>query len=339
MRKGTNPQKEFISEKNNYNHMVVIPVYIPHLKGYYSDSFEILKECLESLKTTVQKKTFISVVNNGSCEEVRNYLDSLYQDQFISEVIHTTNIGKVNAILKGISGHSDVLITISDADILFKKGWQEETLRIFNTFPKAGVVGLIPQFKMFTSYSSNLIFDNFLNKDLKFTNVLEPEAMKLFYKSIGWNDNYNEEYLKMHLTISKKNVTSVVGSGHAVATYRSEIFTKIKHESTNYKLGGNSENKILDESILKLDGWRLTTERNFAYHMGNTFEDWMNDILEPDFKDSSEELSEMVAPELNIDHIAYFFKYKLFKKFLKWECVNKFFLKWKGLTQTSINTY
>ena len=60
----------------------------------------------------MHSKTFITIVNNGSCNEIKVYLDDLLDKNAIQELIHTQNIGKLNAILKGISGHQFELVTI-----------------------------------------------------------------------------------------------------------------------------------------------------------------------------------------------------------------------------------
>jgi hypothetical protein len=54
----------------------------------------------------------------------------------------------VNACFKGIAGNAIPLNT--DADVLFFK-WQSET-KIFNQVPPAGVVGIVPQFKMYEGH-------------------------------------------------------------------------------------------------------------------------------------------------------------------------------------------
>ncbi|MDD3005817.1 glycosyltransferase, partial [Flavobacterium sp.] len=119
MRVGFNPNKDKVLPKSDYTHQVIVPVYIPHQNDYFKDSFQILQLCLESLFKTCHGKTYITIVNNGSCIEVVNYLNQLQQETKVQEVIHTTAIGKLNAILKGLSGHQFPLITITDADVLF----------------------------------------------------------------------------------------------------------------------------------------------------------------------------------------------------------------------------
>ena len=135
MRIGFNPYKDQPQESSEYLHQIIIPVFIPNHEGYFADSLRILKLCLESLFATTHSKTYITIVNNGSDAVVVNYLDSLLQAQKIHELIHTTNIGKVNAILKGIVGNNIELVTITDSDVLFLSNWQQETDKIFKTIP------------------------------------------------------------------------------------------------------------------------------------------------------------------------------------------------------------
>ena len=119
MRIGFNPYKDQVLFKSDYLHQIIIPVFIPNQEGYFKDSFAILKLCLDSLLATVHGKTFITVVNNGSDIIVVNYLDSLLKEKKIQELIHTQNIGKLNAILKGMAGNNIELITIADSDVMF----------------------------------------------------------------------------------------------------------------------------------------------------------------------------------------------------------------------------
>ena len=275
MRIGFHPYKDKFHEDSAFVHQIIIPVYIPNQEGYFKDSFKIFKICIDSLLSTIHDKTFVSIVNNGSATLIKEYLDTLYQEGRIQELIHTENIGKLNAILKGLAGNNIKLVTISDSDVMFLPNWQSATNTIFNNFPKAGVVGIVPQFKMYGYYCSNIIFRNLFSKRLKFSPVRDVFGLKNFYHSIGWNEDYNEDYLKMILTIENNSHEAIVGSGHFVATYKKEIFNEILTYSS-FKMGANSE-RYLDEAPLKKDLWRLTTNKNYAYHLGNIFENWMDE--------------------------------------------------------------
>jgi hypothetical protein len=293
---------------------------------------------LESVFKTAHSKTFISVINNGSSKEIQDYLDELFITQKIHEVIHTANIGKLNSIVKGLVGNNIELVTIADSDVFFLENWQRETVKTFNAFPKAGVVGIVPQFRTFSKSCGNLIFENLFSNKLKFTEVKNPEAMKNFFQSIWGEGGYNPVHLKWNLTIENKKDIAVVGSGHFVATYRKAIFNETK-TYFGYKMGVDTE-LYLDEIPLKKGLWRLTTNDNYAYHMGNAFEDWMQETLDKLSSNTAQNETLSEVPEVKeCSQISYFIKNRLFMKFFNKEPLRKLFYKMKGLPKHEINKF
>ena len=336
MRIGFNPHKDKIQEASDYWHQVIIPVYIPNQQGYFKDSFAILKLCLESLWTTVHEKTFITIVNNGSEKIVADYLDLLLKENKIQELIHTENIGKLNAILKGLAGNAIELVTISDSDVLFLSNWQKETVKVFKEVSKAGVVGIVPQFKTYESNCGNVLFDSLFNSKLQFVPVKNKEALIRFYDSLGWDRNYNPDYLAYNLALEINPELSVlIGSGHFVATYKKDVFETIISYN-NYKMGGNSEG-YLDTVPLEKDYWRVTTQDNYAYHMGNVLEDWMEIIVAPKAKQEIIYYDSKKKKRLN--PTIYCIKNRFFVKFISSKFLAKLFLKWKKLPQEIIEKY
>lgn len=336
MRIGFNPHRDKTQEQSTYLHQIIIPVYIPNQEGYFKESFKILQLCLESLFSTIHDKTFITIVNNGSASFIKEYLHELLEFGKIHELVHTHNIGKLNAILKGLGGNNIELVTISDADVLFLANWQKETVKVFAQVPKAGVVGIVPQFKMYESNCGTVLFDAFFDKRVKFIPVKNANALTRFYDSIGWDRNYNQDYLKYNLGFQfNLDLKVLIGSGHFVATYKKDMFQEIT-TYLGYKLGGTSEG-YLDKAPLKKGYWRLTTYDNFAYHMGNTFEDWMKIDNRQDH--SIENPNSTFYKNKKESAIIYFIKNRLFIKFIsiKWLC--KLFLKWKGLPKEMLKKY
>jgi len=336
MRIGFNPQKDQPLEMPEFIHQVIIPVYIPNQEGYFKDSLKIFQLCLESVFFTVHSKTFITIVNNGSCDFVKEYLDELLKGGKIQELIHTNNIGKLNAILKGLAGNNIELVTITDADVLFLPNWQSETVHIFQQVPKAGVVGIVPQFKMYEANCGNMIFDNIFNPHLKFIPVKNEEALVRFYDSIGWDRDYNQDYLKYNLGLEvNDDLKILVGSGHFVATYKKDFFQEIT-TYIGYKLGGNSEG-YLDIAPLKKGYWRVTTYDNYAYHLGNAFEDWM--------KIGSKQENNFECVGLNfkkrrkVSSVSYFIKNRLFIKLISIKWLSRLFLQWKQLPKEMIKKH
>jgi hypothetical protein len=336
MRKGYNPHKDRMQEPLGYLHQIIIPVYIPNHEDYFKDSFAILKMCLESLFKTIHKKTFVSIINNGSDKKVSDYLDSLLFNDKIHELIHTENIGKLNAILKGLMGNAIPLVTISDSDVLFLPNWQKETVTIFKSVSKAGVVGIVPQFKTYESFCGNVLFDMLFSSKLSFIEVKNKQALIRFYDSLGWNRNYNQNYLQYVLGLEiNPDLKVLIGSGHFVATYKKDIFEGLA-SYFEYKMGGNSE-KYIDKLPLRKDYWRLTTQDNYAYHMGNTIEDWMTDM--PKHNEINNEIEYEFKSRKRINSVLYFIKNRLFVKFISNKFLVKIFLKWKKLPKSIIDSY
>ena len=339
MRVGFNPNKDKIKNKSKYFHQVILPIYIPDKNDYFKDSFTILKLCLESLFKTCHDKTFFTVINNGSNYEVIEYLDKLFKEKKINELTHTTNIGKINAIIKGIVGQKFELVTITDSDVLFLNNWQEECYKVFKSFPKAGAVCTTPSSKSYNNLTFNLIFDNFFSKKLKFTTVKNSFALKSFAKSIGNNNFYNKTHLKKYLTICNKDFKAVVGAGHFVSTYRFDIFDKMDETYSNFSLGGLSEQKFLDESVIKKGLWRLSTEDNFTYHMGNTYEKWMDQVFEKIKKDYKKNSLDIEFNNFKENSFFFWVKNNLLQKILFRKKFKQKFLQYKGLTINESKDY
>lgn len=338
MRIGLNPQKNKEQESSVFFHQVVIPVYIPNQEGYYKDSFAILKLCLLSLFKTCHKKTYFTIVNNGSCNEVRVYLDELFQNGKIHEVVHTTNIGYINAMLKGITGQKFVFTTNTDADVLFLNNWQEESYAVFNAFPKTGVVSPTPNSRMIKFLTGNIFFDNGFTRNVKFSDVVNPDAMLAFVKSIDHETIFKEINFQKYLTISKDQFRASIGAGHFVVTYRSDIFDKLKTRYSKFLLGGGNHH-IFDNPALEKGLWRLSTADNYAYHMGNTLEDWMSKQV-GDLKTNILEYE--TTPQLSKIKSNIFlnwFKREFFSKVLFKKPIWRLFLRYKGLNKKDAEIY
>lgn len=337
MRVGFNPNKDKVLPKSEFTHQVIVPVYIPHQKDYFKDSFQILQFCLESLITTSHSKTYISVVNNGCCEEVIVYLNQLHQEGKIQEVIHTTAIGKLNAILKGLTGHQFPLITITDADVMFLNDWQKATYEVFEAFPRAGVVSPVPNPKNLRYYTANIIGETFFSKNTAFSPVVAKAGMEAFAKSIGNESLYKAIHLKKQLTITKQNVTALIGAGHFVATYKGISFNILKQRFSTYSLGGDSEKLLLDKPATDLGMWRLSTQNNYAYHLGNVKENWMQDEFDNIISDSStfeNSVDNKVYSGVLNDFYMKFFSRLIFRKPF-WQL----YLRYKGLTSEEAKQY
>lgn len=338
MRIGTNPNKEKVINQSEYFHQVIIPVYIPNHEGYYKDSFKIFRLCVESLLKTSHSRTFISIVNNGCCKDVEDYLDKLYHNNKIHELIHTSNIGKINAVFKGILGQNFPLITFSDADVLFLNDWQIETYNVYEEFPKTGVVCTTPNSRMLKQMTGTIYFDCFFSKKLHFKNVKNPESMRKFLINIDNEYFFRNIHFEKYLTINSDKVTAVVGAGHYVCTFRKEVFNGSSVINYQYYLGGMAMKKI-DLLVIQKGYWRLSTEDNYTYHMGNTFEKWMQDCIQKIHFENKVYNAPKLSKKKPIVFLAWIknniFETLLFSKHIFW----KNFLRFKGLKKEEAKLY
>lgn len=276
MRKGENVSKDVLIKTSDSSHRIIIPLYIPQEENYYQDAFTIFTYCLRSVRKTSISNIKISVISNGCCDSVNAKLFKQYEENLIDElIIEKENIGKINSILKSLRTAEERLITITDADVFFDNDWEKEVLDVFEAFPKAGSVSPVPVFRTHFRLTSNIWFDNLFSSKLKFRPVQDPESMTLFAKSIGWSW-LDSKFKDSIATLKSKNgKIAVLGSSHFVCTYKREVFSKMPNNNSIYKLGGDSEYLFTDLPVLKMGGYRLATYGNYAFHLGNVLEDWM----------------------------------------------------------------
>ena len=282
MRQGENISRDQLVETGNYNHRVIMPLYVPNEKDYYKDSFSVFEMCLKSVNKTANSKIAVSVVSNGTCQTVNKRLLKFYEQGLINElIIEKDEIGKLNCILKVLRTSNERFLTVTDADVLFLNDWEDEVMKIFEAFPKASAVSPMPVFRTQNHYTSNIIFDYFFSKKIKFSEVKNPEALTKFAKSIGW-EWLDDKWKDVIMTIddSDNKLKAVVGCNHCTVTYKREIFKSIPSYNSKYKLGGDSEGVYLDQPSMYYDGYRLATYDNYAYHLGNKLEDWMRETFE-----------------------------------------------------------
>lgn len=338
MRLHYNPNKDLPITPETFWHQVIIPIYIPKLEGYYSESFEVLKICLESLFKTSHERTYFTCINNGSGDFVKDYLDQLLSEGKIHEVIHTTNIGKINSILKGINGHDFQIITVTDSDVIFLSGWQHECYSMFLAFPKLAALSTTPNPKLYKFHTWNIIKEFVFSKNLRFTPVEEGAGFKEFAASIGNPDLFSESHLKHNLTLTLGGKSGVLGAGHFVVTYRKEIFEDFPLKYTSFKMGGDTEGK-LDELASKKGCWRLATTKSYTRHMGNQLEPWMKETLEKMNAENGYLIPVQFPPLHQSSKISVFIANSFVAKILRRSFFLRKFLIYKGLPKKFSSNY
>ena len=339
MRKGKNITKNKLVDSIPCNHRVIIPLFIPNTEGYYQDALAIFDMCINSIIKTSCSPLKISVISNGSCKKVNDVLYKLLNDSIIDElIIETESIGKINSILKALRTAEERLITITDADVLFLNNWEKEIIKVFEAFPKAGMVSPVPIFRTQLRYTSNIWMDYLFSNKLKFRLVKNPEALTRFANSLNWS--YLNNHLKdVILTIEEKNTLAVVGNAHFVGTYKKEVFNLLPKINSKYKLGGSSERLYTDLPVVKSNGYKLATYDNYAYHLGNKKEDWMGEEFD-NLKIADKQLNDLSCLNtLKPNRLRYFFSEKIVAKLFYIKSLKKILYKNKGLNKEQLDNF
>lgn len=276
MRIGVNPEK-YKGEKNiKKRHRVIVFFYIPNvIDDYYNESIDVLDSCLESLVNTINfETTCITLINNNSVADVNSVINKyIFRGQIDKYVLYSENRGKVYAIMNEIRGMYEPFITISDADVLFIKGWEKAVFNVYKNFENAGVVAPLPCSNLAFNHNSTVFFDNFFSFGIKKDKIVADRDCDIYLEGLG-NDsllnrnNRNFNWRTHQYYLKNKNERVILGAGHFVATYRTALINK-NHNFPSFKFFNGYEDKFIDNKADAKGYYRLSLHKTFAYHIGN----------------------------------------------------------------------
>ena len=124
---------------------MAIVTYIPFLGGYYAESLDVLKACLESLWENTDLPYDLLVFDNASCPEVRQLplgRPPTRQDPIPRRL--GQNVGKGGAWNLIFGGAPGKIIAYADSDIYFYPGWLSALVKVLEALPNAGMVTGVP---------------------------------------------------------------------------------------------------------------------------------------------------------------------------------------------------
>jgi glycosyltransferase involved in cell wall biosynthesis len=145
MRKGQNPAK-FVKDVARPERITVALLnYIPFLSGFYAETMDVLKVCMESMRKDAGLPFDLMVFDNGSCPEVRDFLVKEKEESRIQYLILTEkNMGKGGAWNVMLAGAPGEIIAYTDSDVLFSPKWLSRSVEILEAFPNVGMVTARP---------------------------------------------------------------------------------------------------------------------------------------------------------------------------------------------------
>jgi len=276
MRVGHNPARFVEKVAQPAEITVTVVNCIPFLSGYYEQSLDVLKMVIDSLNATrAEAHPYdVMIFDNHSCAEVREYLKEASDQAKIQYLIFSdTNIGKIGAWNFIFGAAQGKYVVFSDGDILYRPGWLQASLELFETFPNVGMVTARP-YRASEKYST-ATFDWAYKQDggvLEEGLFLDWETVWEHGRSIGVSEEQaRADYPKgIDYRLTYHGKTAYIGASHFQFMTRRELLQKVIPFPSEQPMRGE---RALDVAFDRMGCLRLNTEEALVMHMGNRIPD------------------------------------------------------------------
>jgi glycosyltransferase involved in cell wall biosynthesis len=218
MRSGQNPAKNIKEVAKPQRITVAVLNYIPFLSGYYADMLNVLQTNLRSIWENTDLPYDLLVFDNGSCSEVKEYLQEQVDAGRIQYLILSEkNLGKGgawNIIFDACPGE---ILAYTDNDCYFYPGWLSKSVQLLETFPNVGMVTSRPFWGRAEHNTATFEWARSTSEARLYSGkFLDWETYSSFVMSLGveeatvrgWFEN-NEDH-----RIDYKGLTAQIGASH-----------------------------------------------------------------------------------------------------------------------------
>ncbi len=218
MRKGQNPAK-FVKDVAKPERITVALLnYIPFLSGFYAETLDVLKVCMDSMRKDAGLPFDLMVFDNGSCAEARDFLIQEKEEGRIQYLILSEkNMGKGGAWNVMLAGAPGEIIAYTDSDVLFSPKWLSRSVEILESFPNVGMVTARPFRTPPEFYETTLKWArNAERAKLEEGQFIPWETFLEFNLSLGQTEEENKKvYAETRdWRLVYKGVTAMAGASH-----------------------------------------------------------------------------------------------------------------------------
>ena len=276
MRLGQNPAKFIERVAQPQRITVALVSYIPFLGGYYAESLEILKLCLNSLWQNTDLPYDLMIFDNASCLEVRNFLQKAHQEGRIQYlVLSDKNVGKGggwNFIFGAAPGE---FIAYADSDVYFFPGWLSAQIALFDKFPNLGMVTGAP-LRVPEEFSTKTVewAQTYPGASLERGVLLPWEDWWRHARSLGLETEAEGRRLyqaNQDVCLTYEGKRYFIGAAHYQFVARKEVLQSLTPIPSERPMG---QVRSLDIAINANGFLRLCTPEWWVQHLGNTLQDF-----------------------------------------------------------------
>ncbi|MBN1666776.1 MAG: glycosyltransferase family 2 protein [Anaerolineales bacterium] len=254
---------------------VALITYIPVLAGYYAESLDVLKVCLESIWANTDVPYELLVFDNASCPAVRTYLQRMQQEGRIQYlVLSEKNLGKSGAWNFVLMAAPGEIISYADSDVYFYPGWLSAQLSVLARFPETGMVtGMPVSTPLWSTADYSTATVSWAER--------QPNVKMLRGKVLAWEDYWRharslgaeeatarQQYQATEdLCLEVAGQRYFVGAAHFQFTGPKAAFESVLPLSYDRPMGQVSQ---LDTRLNEHGYLRLSTPEWWIQHLGNT---------------------------------------------------------------------
>jgi len=270
---GINPARHKLSDYRPANVTVATLIHIPQMSGYFRHKLDVVRISLSSIMAHTTPDYDLLVFDNGSCAEVVDLLRSMHDSGTIRFLfLSSQNVGKIGALRMIFESAPGEYVAYSDEDILFYPGWLEAHLRIFQVFPKAGMVSGVPV-RNASRYATQSL-QRLMNEEIEDLTVRPERRIPDNWEedwalSTGRDPQAHLRAMQDHaeLVLCKGGVEAIGAANHfQFMAPRRVLLDALPKDWSGRMMGQMVE---LDEAVDAAGFLRLSTVDRYTRHIGN----------------------------------------------------------------------
>jgi GT2 family glycosyltransferase len=277
MRIGTNPVRNRYQAYAPQRIGVVSITFVPVMDGFFKEAINVIEVHLHSLRKTLGLSADILVFDNCSCDEATEFLSGLYHAGVIDFLMLSNhNLGKTGSLNWVFSSMPHEFIVSTDSDVLFRPGWAERSLEVFDSFEQAGIVSAQPAF-FNTPDSIQHMAENMIQvmPDIDIRQQAPfPEAFEEYCDGINASDEVRQMVTQNQLKVATNSVNrveAVLGSTSMQFMIRRDVARQLVPLPAEFTLDSDDHQEI-NRRMQALGFFQLSLPDALVYHMGNTLQ-------------------------------------------------------------------